>query len=127
MKLDNMHVWPVQNERIPTSCAPGSSSGRVGMDVNNGSAAQAGLVSLLERHYDLIDLLRELSCIGIRKKSRRSFGSPSPWFFYRCEHILHKLYGAVLHTEDFSLVLIFSQYRISQITGLTPIKSVFRS
>lgn len=81
MKLDNMHVWPVQNERIPTSCAPGSSSGRVGMDVNNGSAAQAGLVSLLERHYDLIDLLREVSCIGIRKKSRRSFGSPSPCFF----------------------------------------------
>lgn len=57
------------------------SSGRVGMDVNNGSAAQAGLVSLLERHYDLIDLLREVSCIGIRKKSRKSFGSPSPWFF----------------------------------------------
>lgn len=57
------------------------SSGRVGMNVNNGTTAQAGLVSLLERHYDLIDLLREVSCIGIRKKSRKSFRSPSPWFF----------------------------------------------
>lgn len=46
------------------------SSGRVGMNVNNETAAQAGLVSLLERHYDLIDLLREVSCIGIRGKKQ---------------------------------------------------------
>lgn len=75
------------------------SSGRVGMNVNNGTAAQAGLVSLLERHYDLIDLLREVSCIGIRrKKSRKSLRSPSPWFFIdvstfstSCTELFHTL------------------------------------
>lgn len=122
LKLDiNMHVWPVQNDESPRAVLLGAgSSGRVGMNVNNGTAARAGLVALLEGHYDLIDLLGEVSCIGIRKKSRKSFRSPSPWFFIQ-------LYGAALHTEDFSLVLLFSQCRISQIIGLMPVKFVFGS
>lgn len=63
------------------------------MNVNNGTAAQAGLVPLLERHYDLIDLLRG-GVMYRKKKCRKGF---SPWFFIDGS----KPYGAVLHAEDF--------------------------
>lgn len=50
LKLDiNMHVWPVQNERIPASCAPGSRLIRQGGHECEQRDRSAGRISVFIR------------------------------------------------------------------------------